>query len=194
MGAQHEIKPAAIAKFDPGKTYVVRGDLLNQLAMAALPIRAGKGLREVATPKGKIFDVIAMAEGGIADCALGSVFLDEAEDSFLRGGVVMGGESNEVIAPIALNLLAADGTWLWLEVNFTANVEDDVLLPGVESISSVSTGSGTTIPANVLPTNGPPTGKIHIPLGSYLAGAFFPSACGNATINHCPGTISFTRA
>lgn len=126
-------------------------------------------------------------------CPLGQIF-EDGEDTKLLGGTVTGGITVEIVTPITLDLGSVDNTWLWLTVIFEANAEDDVLLPGVASITSVTPANGTSIPDNELPTNIAPTGTIHIPLGYYFSGAFIPSACGLITINHCPGTISYTRA
>ncbi len=191
MGNQ-DVNPQPGAQFDPGKSYLVRGDLLNRLLAAALPVRAGKGLREFQTPKGKILALDGELGGGAVNCPLGST-LDDAGTLKLRGGSVTGGVSNETVSPITLATSVADGTHLWLRVDFTANNADDVLLPGVEEISSVTTGSGTTIPDNIIPTMADPTGRIYIDLGSYQGNVFTPSGCGNVTLSHCPGSITYYR-
>lgn len=40
-----EVNPQPIAKFAPGKTYVIKGETLNKLLQGNLPVRAGKGLK-----------------------------------------------------------------------------------------------------------------------------------------------------
>jgi len=64
----------------------------------------------------------------------------------------------------------------------------------VEKITAAATGSGTTVPDNVIPTIAAPTGKIYILLGHYFNNLFNPVGCGNFTISHCPGSISAARA
>jgi hypothetical protein len=112
----------------------------------------------------------------------------------LRGGIVIGGETNQVIGDITLANTATDNTFLWIRVNFKANMADHVLLPGVEKITAAATGSGTTVPDNVIPTIAAPTGKIYILLGHYFNDIFTPDACGNFVIGHCPGAITASRA
>jgi len=112
----------------------------------------------------------------------------------LRGGIVTGGETNEVIGDITLANTATDNTFLWIHVTFEANMADDVLLPGVENITAAATGSGTTVPDNVIPTIADPTGEIYILLGHYFNNLFTPDACGNFVIGHCPGAITASRA
>lgn len=134
-----------------------------------------------------------------SDCPFGSVFKEE-EVSKLKGGFVFGGSTNLDIEAIPLNMSSGTGDWLYLSVVFIANSADDILIPGVESIVSHSVGHGS-LPDNVLPTTLDPEGTIHIPLGSYTSSeppggdpTFKASGCGNITIQHCPGVISFTRA
>jgi hypothetical protein len=187
-----EVNPQPIAKFAPGKTYVIKGETLNKLLQGNLPIRAGKGLKEHATPQGRIFTVDGELGGGVQPCALGYVY-EEGADTKLQGGIVTGGSSNVDVDPITLTLSSTDGTWLWLRVDFTANEADDVLIPGIDDIDTVATGSGTSIPANIIPTMSSPSGRIYIPLGQYNDGAFMPGGCGNIILTHCPGSIGYYR-
>jgi hypothetical protein len=115
---------------------------------------------------------------------------------FLLGGTVTGGEGNITIEDIELATVGsepADGTHVWLEVAFTATEEDDVLAPGGD-VTTATPGSGTTVPDNVLPTVSSLDGKIYISLGSWAQAIFYPSACGNILISHCPGSLTFSRA
>lgn len=186
-----EVKRAAVQKFDPGKSFLVRGSTLNRLLDAVQPIRAGKGLKEFQTALGTVF--MLDVEVGATPCAFGYVYSD-AGDMKLQGGVVTGGETNTTVPAITLDMESADYTYLWLEVDYTPNVADDVLLPGVENLTGVTTGDGPTMPGNTVPTIAAPTGKMHIALGYYLNGKFLPSGCGNVTIGHCPGYPNYVRA
>jgi len=111
----------------------------------------------------------------------------------LQGGTVSGGISNKIVADINLSSSAATGTWLWLKVDLIANSVDGVLLSGVESITTVTSGSGTSIPNNTIPTAAAPAGVVYIPLGNYTSGVFYPSGCGNFSVQHCPSNVGYTR-
>ncbi len=52
-----DVNPKPLAKFAPGKTYVLKGETLNQLLKPTLPVRAGDGLKETNTPVGKIISL-----------------------------------------------------------------------------------------------------------------------------------------
>lgn len=125
----------------------------------------------------------------VTDCPFGYVFTVD-EVTYLRGGIITGGPDNETIADIELDLGSADMTYLWQVVAFTAISEDGVIMPGVESIDSITEGSGTTVPDNDIPTIADPTGEFVIVLGYYVGGMFIPTACGHRTINHCPGIVT----
>jgi len=119
----------------------------------------------------------------------------EDESWKLLGGTVTGGAGVETAAAITIGTIGtepADGTFYWLVANVTANEEDGVLLPGCE-LTSVTTGSGTSVPSNTIPTAASTTGVLHISLGEWMLGKFTPSGCGNIQVNHCPGTLSHTR-
>lgn len=120
------------------------------------------------------------------------IFKDESLTK-LRGGIVIGGATNYNVPNITLNLASAADNKLWLRVTFEANQADDVLLPGIDSITNITTGSGATVPDNELPTMADPTGKLYIVLGHYTGTAFRPHGCGNFVLNHCPGAISYYR-
>ena len=136
-----------------------------------------------ASPRGAV-------SAAATDCPFGYIFTDDEDNTWLRGGVITGGPDNETIADIALDLESADGTYLWLVVAFTANAEDGVIMPGVESINSITEGGGTTVPDNVIPTISAPAGELVMVLGYYAGGMFIPTGCGHRTVNHCPGTVT----
>lgn len=185
-------------EFDPAKTYLVKGSTLAEWQRNLIRDRviAGAGIKETQDPNGRIFEAAAGAgsseETGGSFCR---VFLDDG-DWFLTGGQVSGGEGNETIADINLGSVASppsDGTHRWLSIGYTANVEDDVLLPGGE-VTSASVSSGSSIPSNTIPTVSSPSGTIRVSLGSWSGGVFVPSGCGNIQIHHCPGSLTYSRA
>jgi hypothetical protein len=192
--AQQEVKPQPGQKFDPGKSFLVKGSTLNRLLDAALPVTAGKGLREFQTAKGKV--IMLDGELGVAGgspCPFGYVYVDGSATK-LQGGSVTGGETNTPVDPITLDMDSADYVHVWLKVDYTPNKADDVLLPGVENLTDVDHGAGSSIPDNSLPTMASPTGTMYIDLGYYYDGEFYPSGCGNFTISHCPGFPNYGRA
>jgi hypothetical protein len=114
----------------------------------------------------------------------------------LIGGTVTGGIGNEVVADLTLATVGsepADGTHHYLQVSYTAYTEDGVLLPGGD-VTAVSSGSGTSIPDNVIPTVADPDGTLYISLGSWVLGKFEVAGCGNFQIGHCLGTLTYSRA
>ncbi len=120
----------------------------------------------------------------------------DGEDLMLLGGAVSGGTGNINVADLTLAVIGEEpvnGTHHWLDVSYTAIVEDGVLLPGGD-VTAVTDGSGTTIPDNVMPTASSPSGTFYIPLGNWLNGRFFPSGCGNIQVSHCPGSFTYSRA
>lgn len=58
MRDKDDVNPSPVPRYDPGKTYVVKGDTLNKLAAKALPVRAGDGLKEFSTPHGKVISAL----------------------------------------------------------------------------------------------------------------------------------------
>lgn len=115
---------------------------------------------------------------------------------YLRGGSVSGGTGNEIVADIDLGPVAtppANGNREWLEVDFTATVEDGVLFPGGD-VTGVTVGAGgTTLPANVVPTAADSDGMRVVDLGVWSDGRFLPVACGNIQVWHCPGSLTVSR-
>lgn len=113
----------------------------------------------------------------------------------LRGGVVTGGETNHTVADITLTpATSPENHRHWLAITFEANEADDVLLPGVASITTITNASGAAVPDNELPTMAEPTGLYHIVLGRYTGSSFIPLGCGNILLTHCPGSVGYYRA
>lgn len=128
-------------------------------------------------------------------CKRYSETVGEVTTLYLLGGVVSGGVGNEVVADIELADVGSepvDGTHVYLTVSFTAYVEDDVLLPGGD-VTAVSSGSGTTLPDNVVPTSVATSGTLIISLGQWANGVFTPAGCGNIAVSHCLGSLSHGR-
>jgi hypothetical protein len=113
----------------------------------------------------------------------------------LLGGVVYGGGGTVTIPDITLATVGeepVDGTHFWIEASFEALVEADVLMPGGD-LTSASVGSGTSVPVTSVPTVASPEGSISVSLGSWSQNKFYPSGCGDITIGHCLGSLTFAR-
>jgi hypothetical protein len=139
-------------------------------------------------------EVVRRGGGGSATGPFCKVYQEDTSWKLL-GGTVTGGAGVETVAAITIGTIGtepADGTFYWLVANVTANEEDGVLLPGCE-LTSVTTGSGTTVPSNTIPTAASTNGVLHISLGEWMDGKFTPAGCGNIQVSHCPGTLSYAR-
>jgi hypothetical protein len=183
-------------KYEANRAYLVPGGLLNEIIRTLRKIRpiAGPGLLSEEKDDGLLLTVASLSGVGQADCPFGSTYVD-GTSTMIRGGVVTGGEGSIVVDDTAIGSVSsppADGTQVWLEVNFTAATVDDVLMPGGD-VTSASIGSGSSIPSNDLPTASSTSGTLHIPLGDWLDDTFRPAGCGNFQIAHCPGTLSYVR-
>jgi hypothetical protein len=183
--------------FEPQRAYVVKGSLLNQIARALqllTPI-AGPNIELKQVSQGVI---ITGKPGGAAaeECNFSTTFSDE-DGLKIRGGVVYGGggaiEVDDTVIRASGASAPADGTQVWLHVEFDATVEDDVLLPGGD-VTGASIASGGSIPDTDIPTASSSSGEVNIQLGSWFGGKFGSAGgCGNFQIFHCPGSLSWSR-
>ena len=124
------------------------------------------------------------------------VYIDSETNQWkLLGGTVSGGDKTETIADITIGNLGSepdDGTFYWIAVAFKANVEDDVLLSGGD-IQGVLIEDGPTVRDNRTPTVDQPSGRLYISIGEWLGAKFIPAGCGNIQVNHCVGSLSYSR-
>lgn len=181
-------------KFKPGMRYWMKGETLIkwQENIKKDRVIAGPGIEENQTPQGRIWT----AGGGVPASGPFCTVFKAGADWKLRGGVVSGGSTNETISDITIGTVGAvpaDGTFYWLECEFTALSEEGILLPGGD-LGTVTEGNGSSLPDNVIPTGPSPSGSIVIPLGQWLGGGFAPSGCGDISITHCPGTLAYSRS
>lgn len=181
-------------------------------ALAARTPRPGSGVELVATPSGFTFRIRSRGSGGGgssggAECPFGSITKwteGEGEAATtktgIRGGVVYAGDKVWNVEPQELNL-AADGEFLvWLEVGVTANKEDGVLLPGLETSTEPDWMQGALsagYPDIEVPAADPGTGKAILALGNLKiedgSPTFAKTGCGNLRVTHCPGTLGHLR-
>jgi hypothetical protein len=177
-------------------------------ALAARTPRPSVGLELVATSGGFIYRMrqTNSSTGVIpSDCLFGQIItwtVGEGEGAVtktgIRGGVVYAGDKVWKVEPYELDL-SVDGTWVvWLEVGVTANIADDVLLPGLETSTAPTWGkSSGNYPSQTLPTAATPTGTAIIALGSLGisdgTAEFSSAGCGTIVLSHCPGVLAFAR-
>ena len=179
-------------------------------ALAARTPRPSAGMEIVSTSGGFSYRVRQTVGGTgavLADCPFGQIVRwteGEGEEAVtktgIRGGVVYAGDKVWNVPNKELNL-AADGTFLvWLEIGVTANVEDDVLLPGLETstepVWQQAAGSGN-YPDQTLPTAPSGTGTAIVAIGLLTiangTAKLTAAGCGTIRVAHCPGSLSFER-
>lgn len=127
----------------------------------------------------------------------------------IRGGVVTCADKNLTLDNKPVDLTTDSDSLVYLSIDFTTNTDDDgeILLPGIESCETtaadawglpVAWAPGAQYPPNRLPTVTAPTATIIIPIGKLTIkdskATLENSGCGNVTIAHCGGVITYSRA
>lgn len=133
-------------------------------------------------------------------CPFGEIITFEG-DRYIRGGVVYGGDDNWNVADYLINLAADSDNLIWLEVGITANTEDSVLMPHLESCDEPTWESGAVAggyPSNTAPNITTGVGTRIVPIGQLTvvdgAATLDPVGCGNITLGFCPpNNLSITR-
>jgi len=127
-------------------------------------------------------------------CPFGELIVTDSGAYNLRGGQVIGGEGNIIVEDTEVRAAPSEGgpadtsaEKVWLHIEATALVVDEVLMPGCDlTIATIAHGSAP--PADVMPSVATPLGKRNILLGEFLeGGGFRPAGCGNFQIGHCIG-------
>lgn len=137
----------------------------------------------------------------VAPCPFGrlTTWLDGSTTiTGIRGGAVTAGPNVFDVDNLAIDLDTPATFLVWLETAVTANEEDGLLLPGLSASVQTTMETGSSYPSQTIPTIASSgEGTSIVPLGSVTVAAsvarFSPSACGDVTINHCPGALSYTR-
>ena len=140
----------------------------------------------------------------VTKCPFGSTFNDDEGNIKLKGGVIIGGETTHVEPDILVagvdpnpgnppTFIGAEDDVLVLTITYTANNQDNVLIPGVENIVSVSVDVASEVPDAQLPTIANPQGIIYQLLGTFTPTSFIPHGCGNIRLSHCPGSAWIIR-
>lgn len=187
--------------FSPGKTYLIKGETLIAWREALLADRIipGAGLAESTGPGGRTLRVTVKPGGATGvPGAFSRVYTNEDGHTMLQGGMVYGGTGAPIEVP-DYQLLAsggtppADGTHVRIDIDVTANEDDEVIVPGCE-VDSASISNGTPT-ATTTPEDGSPGGSISLSLGMWMEDEFQPSGLsGNILVIHYLGTLKIERA
>lgn len=132
-------------------------------------------------------------------CPFGEIITWTASETTLtgiRGGVLYAGDQVWNVPNKALTLSAAGTFLVWLEIGVTANIEDDVLLPGLETSTEPvwhQAAIGDGYPSQTLPTAASATGTVIVAIGELTilnaVATLFPTGCGTIVLDHCPGSL-----
>lgn len=141
--------------------------------------------------------------GNAAPCAFGEIIQfkeNDTEKTGIRGGVIYAGDKVWNVAHRALNLEASGTFKVWVEVAVKGNVEDGVLLPGLETSSAPEWKQASdegNYPDQEMPELPSGNGKAIIAIGILTIEEGRASlervGCGAIQITHCPGTLGHTR-
>lgn len=201
------MEPLPPPTFDPAKSYLVAGKLLNDIlkAIRVRTPRAGRNTTTTDSPDGIL--IHAGPGGGDGTTTLGAFFAMttvESEDAdngdiYLQGGNVGGGTGNEEVDEVLLYDASAE-TWAGspgqhLQLDITGNgQETSGILDPVFNVTAASVSVVASIGANTLPASGSVTGKhCKISLGTFYDGGFNPSATGDVNVTFCWGGYSPNR-
>lgn len=184
--------------FQAGKTGLQRHDLMLQWKGALIGDRAicGPGLEETETPNGRIvrvsIDLQSLCPFGVISAGPG------ANQASISGGSVTAGPDLHDVQPHAISTATDGNSLVWLSVSVVANVQDGLVMPGLNSSSAPTWGEGASYPPQTIPTALSPSGIAIVPIGSVtIAGGvatLAPTGCGSLIVNHCPGSLSASRA
>ena len=154
------------------------------------------------------------AEGGGGPCPFGRLLTTTNQngdaEAKLLGGLVLVGDKNFTVPDTDVGSLKISKTLqYYLEIPVEVNRDDanEIFLSGVKT----SSGTAATLvknqpwtetsqyPDNTRPLLGTGIGKIIVPLGKLVidgpneSATFTRVGCGDVLVNHCTGTLSYTR-
>ncbi len=144
------------------------------------------------------------------DCKIFAETIEIDSVHYLYGGIVYAGDKNYVVPDIDLtDFIDTNGEYIiYFQIPVTANTDDDgeVLLPGIETSDWDPSGElliidvATGLPDNTTPVLPSGDGVVIVPLGFLTVTdytteefTFNKLGCGNISVQHCAGTLSFTR-
>ena len=173
-------------------------------ALAARTPRPSASLEIVSTSGG--FSYRARHGAGstgnaVPECPFGQIVTwveEETVKTGIRGGVVYAGDKVWNVSNKELNLEATGTYLIWLEIGVKANVEDEVLLPGLKTSTEPEWkqvgSSGGNYPSQTIPTAPAGTGKMIVAIGLLTitdgVAKLSPAGCGTIQVTHCPGSLT----
>lgn len=178
---------------------------IPDLIRAGDPITArwANGIREsIQRLRDRMPVVHGVSLPNIPPCPFGKFTGDDDNNICLEGGMVIGGISSILVDKIPIANRQTDGSYvyvgekdeiLFLQINYTPNIADDIILPGVDVIDEVTVHIELEIPEAQLPTTTEQNGIHYYTLGIFDEKRFSPSGCGNLQLAHCPGSSTVTR-
>jgi hypothetical protein len=116
----------------------------------------------------------------------------------LLGGAVTAGTGVWDVENYEIDV-SEDGFFLlWVDTDVVANTSSGLILPGLASSTQSTIGQGASYPSQVLPTVASEgAGTSIVPLGYVVIEAgkptLYPSGCGSIIIQHCPGSLTYSR-
>ena len=137
----------------------------------------------------------------VSECPFGQITTwveGETSKTGIKGGVVYAGDKVWNVPNKELNLEATGSFLVWLEIGVTANIEDDVLLPGLETSTEPEWkqvgSSGGNYPDQDIPEAPEGTGKAIVAIGLLTikdgSAKLAPAGCGTIRVTHCPGNLT----
>jgi hypothetical protein len=177
-------------------------------ALGARTPRPSAGLELINTSGGFAYRMrqIASSGGGTdpAECPFGEIITwteGETTKTGIRGGVIYAGDQVWNVPDKELNLEATGTFLVWIELGVTANIEDDVLLPGLltstEPVWDKVASVGGDYPDQVIPIAPDGIGKAVVAIGVLTiedgSAKLAATGCGTIFITHCLGALSHDR-
>jgi hypothetical protein len=206
--ANDGLVPMRCAGGIPGGS-IVQGVSGDPIGRASGDISLGRLEHATETPSSESGEVLAMvrlnsgSSGASQNCPFGEVIsLTENDEpvTAVRGGVVYAGDTVWDVDHRSVDLAVDLEELIWIEVGVTANMEDEVLLPGLETSNAPEWKTGP--PASGFPDIEVPgvpsaTGKAVIAVGTLKVkegvASLDGAGCGNIRITHCPGSLGHLR-
>lgn len=179
--------------FKAGVKYLLKGSTIHTwlVSYTADRVLPGRGIQVTGTPLGRIFNVEAPGEA--STCILGTLTPDpDTPDAFIinSGNIKGGGKTLDLIKKGIVPIANGD---LFVEIGWTANGEDGVILGG-GTMTTADITTAASMPADTIPDGENLNGTARIKLGRWDEDAVFtPHGCGSLGIKFCPGEFTDWR-
>lgn len=180
---------------NPDPSYVKSGDPVTALGYNS--VVASIRRLDNSTPRQPL-----KTGGSGGACPFGRLTSIEGESAII-GGMVYVGDKNYTVEPYIIDVAAAGKKYIYLEIPCEVNRDDNnqLMLPHIKTSTWTPAyeDDSTKFPDNVNPVVDTGIGTIIIPIAIVVTttsglSSFEPSGCGNITVDHCMGSLSFTRS